>query len=388
MKPSTDAPIRIALAGMGKMGLSHQAIINVHPELKLVAVCDPARYLRDIVAKYTGIQTYSDYIKMLDCEQPDAVLIATPSKLHAAMVRAALERDIDVFCEKPFCLDVGEGARLVDMAERRGLVTQVGYHNRFLGTFEEAKRLLDSGSLGEVYHAKVECYGPVMIRQKGSTWRTSNGEGGGCLYDYACHGLDLLSFLIGPPVAVSGSVLRSVFSKSIDDEVYSNLSYANGTTAQISANWSDESFRKMSTTVTVWGKNGKIEASRQELNVYLRTKAPSAPELEAGWNKLYTTELTKPVWFYLRGEEYSAQIAYFVDSIRQRRVHAHCNARSALGTDIVAEMIRQDAGRATASAHQPQPATAAAHGLSLGWRGVAESLRRSPRAIASALKGG
>ena len=389
MNTSTEKPIRIALAGMGKMGLSHQAIINAHPELKLVAVCDPARYLRDIVAKYTGIETYSDYTKMLDCTRPDAVLIATPSKLHAAMTRAALERDIDVFCEKPFCLDVSEGARLVELAERRNLVTQVGYHNRFLGTFEEAKRLLEAGILGRVHHAKVECYGPVMIRQKGATWRTEQGEGGGCLYDYACHGIDLLSFLIGPPISVSGSVLRSVFSRAIDDEVYSNLLYADGTTAQVSANWSDDSFRKMSTTVTLWGTNGKIEARRQELNVYLRAAAPMAPELEVGWNKLYTTALTKPVWFYLRGEEYSAQIAYFVESIRQRRVHAHCNARSALATDVVAGMITQDAAGQSKPRPQEQPGAAiAARKLQRGWRGLGESLMKSPKAIANALKGG
>ncbi len=390
MKPSTKAPIRIALAGVGKMGLSHQAIVNAHPELKLVAICDPARYLRDIIAKYTGVATYSDYAQMLASEQLDAVLIATPSKLHAEMTRAALERNLDVFCEKPFCLDVDEGARLVEMAERKGIVTQVGYHNRFLGTFQEAKHLVDAGVIGKVYHAKVECYGPVMIRQKGTTWRTAKGEGGGCLYDYACHGIDLLTYLIGAPLSVSGSMLRSVFSTHIDDEVYSNLSYPDGTTALVSANWSDESFRKMSTTLTLWGKNGKIEASRQELNIYLRARVAERPELDVGWHKLYTTDLTKPVWFYLRGEEYSAQIDYFVNAIRERRVDSHCNARSALATDIVAEMIRKDAARAGIRVEDESAAIrpeAEAPLWPRGWRGVGESILRSPKAIANVLKG-
>lgn len=390
MKPSTKAPLRIALVGVGKMGLSHQAIVNAHPDLKLVAICDPARYLRDIIAKYTGVTTYSDYAKMLASEQLDAVLIATPSKLHTEMMRAALERNLDVFCEKPFCLNVDEGARLVEMAEQKGIVTQVGYHNRFLGTFKEAKQLVDTGVIGKVYHAKVECYGPVMIRQKGTTWRTAKGEGGGCLYDYACHGIDLLTYLIGVPVSVSGSMLRSVFSTNIDDEVYSNLAYPDGTTAHVSANWSDESFRKMSTTLTLWGRNGKIEASRQELNIYLRARAPDRPELHVGWNKLYTTDLTDPVWFYLRGEEYSAQIDYFVDSMRQRRVDSHCNARSALATDVVAEMIRQDAARASICLDdQPAAIQPNAEGRlwPRGWREVGESIMRSPKAIANALKG-
>lgn len=389
MKTLDRPPIRIALAGMGKMGLSHQAIVNAHPDLKLVAVCDPAKYMRDIMAKYVGIETYSDYELMLERERPDAVLIATPSKLHMRMVRAALERDIHVFCEKPFSLDVEEGARVVALAEERGLVTQVGYHNRFVATFQEARRLLDLGAIGRVYHAKVECYGPVMIRQKGQTWRTSKAEGGGCLYDYACHGIDLLGYLLGPPSSVSGSVLRSVFSSDIDDEVYSNLAYPDGATAQVSANWSDESYRKMSTTVTLWGINGKIEASRQEISVYLRAPCPGAPALQPGWNKQFTTELTKPVWFYLRGEEYSSQIDFFVESIREGRVHTHCDFRSGHATDVVAAMIREQAMR-VAPAMAPAPGTGAGARARpwSPWREIGGSILKSPRTIVNALKRG
>lgn len=390
MKPHNDKPIRIAMAGLGKMGLSHQAIVNSHPELNLVAVCDPATYLLDIMEKYTGVATYSDYFAMLDRERPDAVLIATPSSLHGQMVQAALERDIDIFCEKPFCLDVEEGARLAGLAEQRGVVTQVGYHNRFLGTFAEVRRLVELGAIGRVHHARVDCYGPVVLRPKGKTWRSSKNEGGGCLYDYACHGIDLLNFLIGPPVAVSGSVLHSVYSSMTDDEVYSNLAYEDGKTAQVSANWSDESHRKMSTTVTLWGLNGKIEAGRQEVNLYLRSACEAAPALKPGWNTIYTTSLTKPVWFYLRGEEYSAQIDFFVQAIRQRQVHSHCNFRSGHATDVVADLIRKDAARTGAPRiHTPAPITLV--GAGGGWgrslKGVGETILRSPKAIARVLKG-
>ena len=92
------------------MGLSHQAIVNSHPDVELVAVCDTTEYLLDVLAKYTGIKTYSDYRELLAAEKLDAVLIATPSKYHAEMVRAALDANLHVFCEKPFCLDVAEGS--------------------------------------------------------------------------------------------------------------------------------------------------------------------------------------------------------------------------------------------------------------------------------------
>jgi hypothetical protein len=85
--------------------------------------------------------------------------------------------------------------------------------------------------------------------------------------------------------------------------------------AQLSVNWSDESYRKMSTKISLWGTRGRIYADRQEVQVFLRDDAALPAGYRAGWNVRYTTELTNPVWFYLRGEEYSAQIDYFVQQI-------------------------------------------------------------------------
>jgi predicted dehydrogenase len=250
-----------------------------------------------------------------------------------------------VYCEKPFCLDVAEGARLAALAETKGLVNQVGYHYRFVAAFQEMKRLIDACVLGHIHHFRAEAYGPVVLRPSGSTWRSNRIEGGGCLYDYACHAIDLVHYLLGRPDAVGGTVLNRVLSRDVEDEVYSTLLYADGKTGQLAANWSDESFRKMSVKVTVWGANGRICCDRQELQVYLRETAHQVPELAAGWNVRYTTELTKPVWFYLRGEEYSAQIAHFIQSVKQRNQNTSCTFRAAAEVDRVAAMMLKDAQR-------------------------------------------
>src|SRR5678816_4278349 len=104
---------------------------------------------------------------MLRSETLDA-LVAAPSKLHAPMVQSALERGLDVFCEKPFVLDVADGEQLIELARSRSRVTQVGYHFRFVGAFKEAARLVKSGALGDVHHVRAEAYGPVVLRRKGS----------------------------------------------------------------------------------------------------------------------------------------------------------------------------------------------------------------------------
>lgn len=331
--------IRVAMVGLGKMGLSHLAIARAHPQVDLIAGCDSSGYLTDVLSKHAGLKCYSDFDRLLSDEKLDAVLIATPSKLHASMVQKALDKDLHVFCEKPFVLDTNDGERLVELADSKGLVTQVGYHFRFVGAFQEAARIVKSGALGTIHHVRAEAYGPVVLRPKGGTWRLAKDEGGGALYDYACHAIDLVNFVAGTPASVGGVVRHGVFSRDVEDEVYCSLYYADGASGQLCVNWSDESFRKMSTKISVWGTNGRVTADRQECQTYLRESASALPELKAGWTVRYTTDLSQPVWYYLRGEEYSAQIDYFVKSIEAKRTKGENSFRSALEADRVVSMI-------------------------------------------------
>ena len=346
--------IRTAMVGLGKMGLSHLSILRAHPDIDLVAGCDSSAYLTDILTKYSGLKCYDNFDRMLENEALEALVVATPSKLHASMVEKALERGLHVFCEKPFVLDTADGERLVELAERKGLVNQVGYHYRFVGAFKEAERIVKSGALGTVHHVRAEAFGPVVLRPKGSTWRSSKNEGGGALYDYACHAVDLVNFVVGTPASVDGVVRRGVFSQDVDDEIYCTLRYADGTSGQLSVNWSDESFRKMSTRISVWGTNGRITADRQECQIYLREPHAAMPDAHKGWTIRYTTDLTEEVWFYLRGEEYSAQIDYFAQSIKSRRARGQNSFRSALDADRVVTMIvSQSAGETPRPVVQP-----------------------------------
>jgi scyllo-inositol 2-dehydrogenase (NADP+) len=326
------------------MGLSHQSIANAHPEMKLTSVCDTSTYVLDILSKYTGVKTYTDYKKMFAEEALDCVFVATPSRYHAEVVEAALERGLHVFCEKPFALDPATGYRLAELAERKRLVNQVGYHYRFVAAFNEAKRLLDRKIIGKLHHIRAEAYGPVVLRPKGSTWRSQKSEGGGCLFDYSCHAIDLLNYLVGRPTTVSGTVLNSVFSSDVDDEIYSTFQFGEGFFGQLATNWSDESFRKMSVKLSIWGENGRINVDRQELQVYIRALAEPFEGFEPGWNTRYTTELTPPVWFYVRGEEYSAQIDHFVQCIKTHATPIS-NFRTATDTSLVASSMRADADK-------------------------------------------
>lgn len=356
--------VRVAVVGLGKMGLSHFSMVNAHPQAETIA-CDGSGFLVDILSKNIDTPIHKDFDALLEAEALDAVVIATPSKLHAPMVTKALDKGLHVFCEKPFCLDWADSERLSALAAEKGLIAQVGYHYRYVGAFREMKKLLDAGAIGQVTHVIAEAYGPVVLRPKRATWRTDKSEGGGCLYDYAAHPLNLLNWYFGAPDRVSGSVLSQVFSEGTDDEVFSTLQWNDGPTAQLSVNWSDESHRKMSTKISMIGTNGRLYADRQECQLYLRETVDGLEGYEAGWNVKYTTELTEDRWFYLRGEEYSAQLDDFITAVAAGKAAADENDfASATETDKTMAMIieNSETGAPVGTARARQPVAAKKRG--------------------------
>lgn len=336
--------LKAGIIGLGKMGLSHAAIVAPHKDVDLVAVCDTSSLILDGIKKFTGIKVYDDYRKMIDSEILDFVIVATPTKFHFPMVKFALEKGIHTFCEKPFSLSIKEGEEMVSLAERNNLVNQVGYHNHFIGTFRELRRLIKNGILGDLVHFTGEAYGPVVTKPKGGTWRSDPGEGGGCLFDYASHVINLIQEIIGRPVSAPGAQLKRIYSRDVDDAVYSLLKLESGLSGILSVNWSDETYRKMSTSITVIGKKGKIICDATELKIYLK-EPDSKEKLDRGWTIKYITDLAIPVDFYLRGEEYSAQIDNFVHHVIERKPTEINTFRQALETDRVMEIIMTESKR-------------------------------------------
>lgn len=331
--------IKVALIGAGKMGISHLSILGAHPMAEVVGVCDTSKMVNDFLSRYCKFKCFTDYQKMIDEVKPDAVVVAVPTKFHYSMIKYLLEKNIHVFAEKPFCLTSTQGDELVKIAKGRQLFNQVGYHNKFIGTFSEVKRLVNSGILGQINHFVGEAYGPVVIKPKQETWRSDPSEGGGCLLDYASHVIDLINDILAPVSSVKGSLLKSIYSKNVEDAVYSLLELSNNVSGILSVNWSDETYRKMSTSITINGTNGKIISDANELKVFLKD-ASSMPNYNDGWNLKYITDLTPMVDFYLRGEEYSAQLDYFINVVAGKAPNSINTFESAWYTDRAIELIK------------------------------------------------
>jgi predicted dehydrogenase len=333
--------IKAALIGLGKMGISHCAILNAHKGVDVVGICDTSKFLRWGLDKYSQLNTYSDHTKMIEETKPDCVFIATPTKSHFELAKYCLEKDIHLFLEKPCCLNYADTVALRDLAESRGLLIQVGYHNRYLGTFAAVKKLVENGELGEIYHFVAEAYGPVVVREQEETWRSQRSEGGGCLYDYASHVINLVDYVLGNIKSVTGTELKSVFSTNVEDAVYSTLHLDGGVSGQLSVSWSEESFRKMSTKITILGKKGRVEANAQEVKHY-RNKHGHDGAKKNSWELTYLTDYTEPVEFYLRGEEYTAQVYDFIDHIERHDLTSRNSINQAGETDRIVELLVED----------------------------------------------
>ena len=331
--------VKVAVVGAGKMGISHLAILGAHKDVDVVGVCDTSAIVIGALKKYTNFPCYKNFLKMLDRERPEAVFVAVPTKFHYEMIKELLERQIHVFAEKPFCLNPYQSDELTNLARSNDLINQVGYHNKFVGTFQEVKRILDSGILGNIIHFTGEAYGPVVTKKKESTWRSNPQEGGGCLMDYAAHVIDLINSLISPIKGVEGTLLKSIYSQKVDDAVYSLLKLENGVSGVLSVNWSDETYRKMSTSMSVMGTEGKIICDASELRVFFK-KDHRPKGYTKGWNVKYVTDLAEQVDFYLRGEEYSAQVDYFIEAVKRSGPNKINTFKNAALTDHAISLIR------------------------------------------------
>lgn len=235
------------------------------------------------------------------------------------------------------------------MAElgEKPLVNQVGYVNRFNEVFMEVKQLVADNVIGDVVNFSSEMYGATVLKDAKSSWRGSRKTGGGCMYEFASHCIDLVVFLLDRPDAVVGSLLQSIYSSEVEDLVSSTFVYDKGFSGTIMANWSDETYRKPTNIVKIIGTKGKVVADKHGYKIYLK-EADSERGFDKGWNTRYITDFGKSVRFYVRGNEYTTQLDYFIDCIEGKQSRNMASFAEGLKTDIIMEEITKDAARSLA----------------------------------------
>jgi len=144
--------IVMGIIGCGGMGSADLQYFRANPEVEFAAVCDvDHNRLEEAVDKAGGKATpYSDFRKLLERKDIDAVIVATPDHWHALPTILACETGKDVYVEKPLATSIGEGRAMVNAARRYGRVVQTGTQQRSGAHFQRAVELVRSGHIGKV----------------------------------------------------------------------------------------------------------------------------------------------------------------------------------------------------------------------------------------------
>jgi len=184
--------MKSAIIGLGVIGKVHFDVLEKQGE-DIVAVCDV-----DVekLGEYEGVKKYLDYRIMLDAEKIDVVHICTPHYLHAEMTIFALQKGINVLCEKPLCISKEQLSRVLDAEKKSTAQLGVCFQNRYNDTSVFAKNYLSGKKIeyafGSLRWHRDEAY------YKSADWRGKwQSEGGGVLINQAIHTIDLLEWIVG-----------------------------------------------------------------------------------------------------------------------------------------------------------------------------------------------
>ena len=221
------APTRVGVIGAGHWGPN--LIRNLHESgrSRVVAIGDrDARRLERIAARYPDVSCVPTADAVLERDDLDAVVIATPTSTHHAFARAALERGLHVFVEKPLARTVAEAEDLVALAARAGRVLLVGHVFLFNEGVRAVKERIDAGSLGNVQYVQ-------SVRSNLGPVRTDVSA----LWDLAAHDVSIFGFWLGgPPLRATGK--GAVYlNPGIEDVVFATLEYPGGVLANLHATW-------------------------------------------------------------------------------------------------------------------------------------------------------
>lgn len=261
-KAASMTPVRAGLVGIGGQG--GVLIENAPPShLQISAVCDifpPNRERALNVARQRfdpDAQAYEDYRQMLERRDLEAILIATPLWLHAPMAVDALEAGKHVFVEKTMAMGVDECRNMVEAARRARRNLQVGHQRTYNPLYHEAKQLIDSGVIGEVYHVRAVWHRNGDWRRAVPTdvefdpspwgypdlehltnWRLYDKYSLGLMTELATHQVQVVNWFsnsVPTKIYGSGGIYRYKDGREVPDHVYLIYEYPGGLTLSYSS---------------------------------------------------------------------------------------------------------------------------------------------------------
>ena len=268
---SANSQVATAMIGVGNRGSQLLKDVHDQPHARVVALCDnkPDRLDKAATAAARfNPATTTDWRRIIDRKDVDAVYIATPPFMHAEMAIAALQAGKHVYCEKPIGITPKQVSDLVKVAKASGRVFLAGQQLRSMSQLSEAVRKIREGAIGDILFVKAQRHAPADLPYDGSSgdWYFNYQKSGGYLVEQSVHNLDACNWVIGEhPVRAAGFGGINLYKdKPAGRDIYDHQSitydYANG--AKLSFTQMVFHPRKMpagAQTISVYGSKGAVE---------------------------------------------------------------------------------------------------------------------------------
>jgi predicted dehydrogenase len=283
---------RVAIAGLGKMGLMHSAVVSALPQAQVVAVIDQQPQLAQY-ARSLGLEApfYTSVEQALAGGGVDAVFVCTPAAAHLPTARACVEKGVHVFVEKPLADTLENARRMYDLVKDGGVVHAVGYMKRHYPLYRKMRELVQGGILGRVHQCHCSLYLSQVFRPpKG--WIYDKGQsGGGIVINSTSHLLSLLHGFFGDVTGVFARA-RSVHS-AVEDVAIIVLEFANGVVASVDTSWAVAGHSVEYTQILMVGEKGSLEIADDRARLFLSRDEGGYRQ---GWTSFHRSEFdTAPV---------------------------------------------------------------------------------------------
>jgi myo-inositol 2-dehydrogenase / D-chiro-inositol 1-dehydrogenase len=292
--------LRIGLLGAGRIGRIHGRNIAAHPRARLAAVADTVAATAEAVAAAAGSHV-RDADSILEEPEIDAVVICTPTDLHADLVERAAKAGKAVFCEKPVDLDAARIRDCLEVVRAAGAKLMIGFNRRFDPSFSMLEKRLRAGEIGAVELVTI------LSRDPAPPPLDYVARSGGLFRDMMVHDLDMARFLLGEePVevhAVGSCLVDPAIGKAGDvDTAAALLKTATGKIAQISC--SRRATYGYDQRVEVHGAEGLLTAGNRHATTLTRADASG-----------YISDRALPFFLERYAEAYRHELDSFVAAV-------------------------------------------------------------------------
>jgi len=265
--PITGRPIRFAVVGCGRISGKHFEALKVHAEhAEVVAVCDCDQQALCEAAARTGARPFSRLDALLAESDADAVVLATPSGLHAEQGIQVAQAGRHVITEKPMATRWQDGKRLVQAADQAGVHLFVVKQNRMNATVQLLKRAVDERRFGRIYMVNVNVFWNRPQEYYDSAgWRGTWEFDGGALMNQASHYVDLLDWLIGPVESVQALTATLARNIQVEDTGVVNVRWRSGALGSMNVTMLTYP-RNLEGSITIIGEKGTVRLGGVAIN--------------------------------------------------------------------------------------------------------------------------